>query len=78
MPEAVRQAELPLLLSDAQAAELLGIGRRTFRQYHAASKTPPAIKLGGLTRWSRAELERWIGYGCPPREKFLELARRAS
>ena len=62
-----------LLLSDAQAAQLIGIGRRTFRRHDAAGKPPQAVKVGGLTRWRRSDIVQWIELGLPPREKYEQL-----
>ena len=72
MPKSVQQLE-SILLSDAECAALCGVGRRTWRQYQAAGKVPPPIKLGGLTRWKRDDIELWIEWGCPSLERFLEI-----
>jgi excisionase family DNA binding protein len=50
----------PLLLSDREAAALLGIGRATFWRYVGAGRLPRPVKLGNVTRWRRAELEAAI------------------
>ncbi len=73
MPDSVIQAKAPLLLSDAECAALCGIGRRTWNTYRTAGKVPPSIRMGGLTRWRRSDIELWVELGCPSTEKFLEL-----
>jgi predicted DNA-binding transcriptional regulator AlpA len=55
----------PLLLSDREAARLCRVGRSTWHRLRAAGKVPPPIHLGRSCRWRRAELEDWIGAGCP-------------
>ena len=50
----------PLLLSDKSAAVLLGISRATFWRRVSDKTLPSPIRLGGVTRWRRDELERAI------------------
>ena len=49
-----------LLLSDKTASQLLGISRATFWRRVSDKTLPPPIRLGGVTRWRRDELERAI------------------
>lgn len=51
----------PLLLRDAQAAEMLGISRRTLWQLVSAGELPPPVKLPGVraTRWRYQDLVEW-------------------
>jgi hypothetical protein len=37
---------------------------------HAAGKVPDCVKVGGSTRWRRADLEEWVAFGCPGRAEF--------
>jgi excisionase family DNA binding protein len=60
----------PLLLSDAQCAELLGCSRSHFRNMLRLGKCPLAIKLGRLSRWRRAEIEAWVVAGMPPSHRW--------
>jgi len=55
------------LLSVRDVAALLG-GCSTRHLYRLvdAGRMPPPVKLGGLTRWRRAEILNWIKAGCPP------------
>lgn len=55
----------PLLLTDVQAAALVGVSRAHWHRLRAAGKLPPAIKLGRSCRWRRRDLELWIEHSCP-------------
>lgn len=60
----------PALLTDEQAAQCMGISRRTFRQLQGHPWMPKAIVLGPrLVRWSRAELEQAVA--VMPRQQDL-------
>lgn len=47
------------------AALLGGCSPRHIYRLADAGRMPPAIKLGFLVRWRRAELQAWIDMGCP-------------
>ena len=49
-----------LLLDARQVAAALGCSAKTVTRLAAAGKLPRPIKVGHLTRWSRATLENWI------------------
>jgi len=54
----------PLLLSDREAAALLGISRAHFHRLRAAGKLgPEPIPLGRCRRWERDALVRWVSIG---------------
>lgn len=65
----------PLLLDAEQAAQLLGMSRTTFYRCDIKGLVPMAVRLGGLRRWPRAELFRWVESGCPPRHKWMEMKK---
>ena len=50
----------PLLLSDKSAANLLGISRATFWRRVNDKTLPKPMRLGGVTRWRREDIERTI------------------
>ena len=54
-----------LLVTDLEAAALLGICRATLHRLRAAGKLPRPVKLGRCLRWDRRELEAWIAAGAP-------------
>lgn len=66
------------LLDVVTVAELCGCSARTVRRLADAGRMPRPLRLGSLVRWRRAELEAWIGAGCPPldRWKYIEAAGR--
>ena len=62
--------EPALLLSDHSAAALLGISRATFWRRVKDSTFPQPVRIGGATRWRRAELLSAI-------DEFAELRSSA-
>ena len=63
-----------LLLSAADAAKLLGIGKTHFWAMHSSGKLGPSpVRLGRRTLWVRKNLEKWVDYGCPPRKQWQDL-----
>jgi hypothetical protein len=64
----------PFLVSDADAARLLGISVAYFRSLEKRGDIGPLpVRLGsGKRRLHRvAELRRWVAAGMPPRESWL-------
>jgi len=66
--------DLPLLLTQQQAAGLIGCGTRTLRRWGQTGVAPKPRIIGGdgsnrrhnaLTRYSRDEILEWIAAGCP-------------
>jgi prophage regulatory protein len=67
----------PILVSAKRAAELLGVGLRTFRAMDAAGRIPVPLRLSaGCVRWRLAELREWADAGAPDRTTWN--ARRAA
>ena len=60
---------LPALISEKQAAELVGIKPRTWRRMSRSGVAPAPVKLGKgerpMIRFRRSELEAWLEAGCP-------------
>ena len=52
--------EPAILLNDNSAAALLGISRATLWRGSHDGRFPEPIRLGGLTRWARDELDAVI------------------
>lgn len=44
------------LLTSAESAEILGTSEPTFWRWVREKRVPPAVKLGGLSRWPRSEI----------------------
>jgi len=58
------------LISADEFAKLLSASTRTIRRYDSAGRVPKPLKLGGVTRWRREEIEAWIAAGCPRRSQW--------
>ncbi|MEW4461216.1 helix-turn-helix domain-containing protein [Roseibium algicola] len=44
------------LLTDKEAAAILGVSQATFWRWKRAGSVPMPVKLGGLSRWPRSEI----------------------
>lgn len=71
--QGVPSASELLMLTDTQAAQLLGIGKTLFRQMNSGALVPRPIRLGRRCLWSRPSIETYVKLGCPPREQFERL-----
>lgn len=60
--------EFPVLLSADQVAKLMQISIRTVWRLLSSGELIKPVRMGGNTRWRRAELEKWIEDGCPSQE----------
>ena len=52
------------MFGKSRSAWLAGCARGDF---------PPGYRLGGSRRWSIADLENWLGHGCPPAVRWDRL-----
>jgi len=59
----VVQAE-PLLVRADAAAELLGLGVRTFHRHVANGRIPGPVRIGRRRLWRMADLEAFVAAGC--------------
>lgn len=64
------------LISDKQAADLFGCSRATFWRRVGDGTFPPPVKVGGLTRWSKTEIEAVIESALMARRAENEETRR--
>jgi predicted DNA-binding transcriptional regulator AlpA len=48
------------LLSDSEVGEVLGVSARTVWRMLSTDELPSPIKIGGLTKWRRSEIEAMI------------------
>lgn len=53
------------LLRRRDLALVLALSERTILRYRTAGLLPEPLRLGGVLRWSRRTLQRWIDAGCP-------------
>ena len=62
--------ELPLLLTEQEAANLVGVKRHTWWRWSRCGLAPAPIKIGRgvrpLIRFGRDEILAWIASGCKP------------
>ncbi len=56
----------PELLDVHGVADMLGVPHGRVYQFAYVGTIPAPVKLGGMVRWSRRGLLRWIDAGCPP------------
>lgn len=54
----------PRLIRAADAARMVSISTRTLWRLVSANQFPAPVRVGGSTRWRRADVERWIADGC--------------
>lgn len=65
MKAEARLEHLRELLTAAEAAEVAGVGKRSWWRYVSSGRAPAPVRLGGAVRWRRSELAEWISSGCP-------------
>lgn len=58
-------AIIPELLTLREAARLCCVGERTFWRHAHSGLAPRPVKIGGVARYSRQEILKWIKMGCP-------------
>jgi predicted DNA-binding transcriptional regulator AlpA len=59
-----------LLLSLTDLARLLAVSVVTARRMKAGGQLPRHVLVRESKRWVRAEVEAWIGAGCPEQRKW--------
>lgn len=70
------RCEAPMMLTDAEAAKLLNLGRTKFRQMVDSGRAPEPIRFGRAVRWAKSEIASWIHAGCPAREKWETMKKQ--
>lgn len=53
------------LLTVNGVAKMLACSPRTVYRLVDAGRIPQPVKIGGMVRWPRELLEKWIAQGCP-------------
>jgi len=63
-PENPTAPSLALITAD-EVARQLSCSPRHVRRLSDRGAMPTPVRLGGLVRWERNAIERWIAAGCP-------------
>ncbi|WLD13111.1 helix-turn-helix transcriptional regulator [Planctellipticum variicoloris] len=66
MPTALADGQTAALLTVRQVAELLVCSPRHVYRLSDAGRMPRPVRLGGLIRWQKSEIDAWLAAGCPP------------
>ena len=66
----------PLLISARELAALLGVSVSTIWVWHSSGRVPLPVRVGGCTKWRRAEVEEWVKARCPGRARWMERTRK--
>jgi len=53
------------LITTEELAQMLSVSERTIYRWRAEGKIPPALKIGGVLRWSRDAIVEWLADGAP-------------
>ena len=59
-----------LAVDIVEAAALLGISEKHFRNLNSRGCVPMPVKLGKSPRWAVDELRAWLAAGGPTRERW--------
>jgi len=65
--------EPSLLISAPTLGRLLNVSEATLWRWDSGGRLPRGIKLGGVKRWSRAEILAWVEHGCPARKDWENI-----
>jgi len=61
-----RENTMPEQLLDIHAAaQICGLDAPTFKDLFDFGDAPMPLIIGGMARWSRSVLDKWIANGCP-------------
>ena len=67
MDKAAVESDETMLFDANGAARVCAMSRTAWYKRMACGQVPRPVRIGGLVRWRRRELEDWIAAGCPPR-----------
>lgn len=54
-----------MMLTVSELAGILNCSSRTVYRLSDRGKVPSPVRLGGLVRWPKAVIEKWMADGCP-------------
>lgn len=55
----------PGFLTARQFAKILQVSLRTLWRMRSAGTLPQPLRLGGVVRWRKRDVDQWIADGCP-------------
>jgi len=65
MNQRTEQSSLAALLTTDDLARLLRCSPRSIRRLADQGSVPRPVKIGGLVRWRRAAIDKWLAEDCP-------------
>ena len=68
----------PSMLTASGVAKMLACSPRSIYRLVDAGRILPPVRIGGLIRWPRASLEKWIADGCPVPKNGQNWAKTGS
>ena len=63
-PNARNVSAQSIMLTVSSVATMLACSPRTIYRLADAGSIPPPVRIGGMVRWPRELLEKWIADGC--------------
>jgi predicted DNA-binding transcriptional regulator AlpA len=54
------------LLGIPEVAGACGVSPRSVRRYFESGRMPRPVKVSGLIRWRKSDIEAWLADGCRP------------
>ncbi len=71
---------VPLVLGQADVAELLGLSIRAVAMMRKRLAMPKSLPLSGTGKvrqlhWRREDIERWVAMGCPSQRDFERMRK---
>jgi excisionase family DNA binding protein len=55
----------PSLMAVDDVAAMLNCSTRTVWRFSDAGKMPRPLRIGGIRRWRKKDVESWLDAGCP-------------
>jgi len=65
------------LVDSNRVAELLAVSPRTVWALTSQGAIPKPVRLGRCVRWLEDEIHAWLRAGCPPRQRWETLRKKA-
>ena len=62
----------PEILRKETLAKMLDITPRMVQSWRKSGKLPPSKRTGKYRYWKRSDIQKWISWGRPNIERFIE------